>query len=197
VPLEVDSGAAFHRARWSRFPERSVILGPPPARVIAASHENRGRTASPRVDRTSHQRQLDGPAQFRWGRRRCRAVPARSLTPLQLRRREAKGVTIEGRQTGGPPRRQSSLSGSPAGASELSLEAGRLGRAGAAWAVAQSSPVGAVSSAVEAGCPAGMTSAPPAVGGLIVWASWPPLTCTRRGLAASATGIVSVSTPCS
>ncbi len=69
--------------------------------------------------------------------------------------------------------------------------------AGAAWAVAQRSPVGAASSAVETGCPAGMASAPPVVCGSIVWASWPPPTCTRRGLAASATGIVSVSTPCS
>jgi hypothetical protein len=59
--------------------------------------------------------QLDGPAQFRWGRRRCRAVPARSVTPLQLRRRKAKGVTIEGRQTGGPPRRQARPSGPSAG----------------------------------------------------------------------------------
>ena len=70
-------------------------------------------------------------------------------------------------------------------------------RTGAAWAVVQLSPVGAASSAVETGCPAGMASAPPAAGGWIVWASWPPPTCTRRGLAASATGIVSVSTPCS
>jgi hypothetical protein len=36
-------GAAFHRVRWSRFPERSVILGPPPARVIAASARESGR----------------------------------------------------------------------------------------------------------------------------------------------------------
>ena len=76
-------------------------------------------------------------------------------------------------------------------------ELGGPGRTGAVWAVAQRSPVGAASSAVETGCPAGMASAPPAVGGSIVWASWPPPTCTRRGLAASATGIVSVSTPCS
>jgi hypothetical protein len=64
-------------------------------------------------------------------------------------------------------------------------------------AVAHLSPVGAASSAVGAGCPAGMAWAPPAVGGSIVWASWPPPICTRRGLAAWATGIVSVSTPCS
>jgi hypothetical protein len=64
-------------------------------------------------------------------------------------------------------------------------------------AVVQLSPVGAASSAVENGSPAGMASAPPAVSGSIVWASWPPPICTRRGLAASATGIVSVSTPCS
>ena len=38
---------------------------------------------------------------------------------------------------------------------------------------------------------------PPAVCGSIVWASALPPTCTRRGLAVSATGIVSVSTPCS
>ena len=31
------------------------------------------RAASPRLDRTSPRRQVDGPAQFRWGRRRCRA----------------------------------------------------------------------------------------------------------------------------
>jgi hypothetical protein len=74
---------------------------------------------------------------------------------------------------------------------------GRPRPAGAAWAVAQLSPVGAAFSAVETGCPAGMAAAPPAVSGSIVWASWRPPTCTRRGLAASATGIVSVSTPCS
>jgi hypothetical protein len=70
-------------------------------------------------------------------------------------------------------------------------------RTGAGLGVVQRSPVGAASSAVETGCPAGMASAPPAASGWIVWASWPPPTCTRRGLAASATGIVSVSTPCS
>jgi len=69
--------------------------------------------------------------------------------------------------------------------------------AGAAWAVAQLSPVGAASSAVETGCPAGIAPAPPAVSASIVWTSRRPPTCTRRGLAASATGIVSVSTPCS
>jgi hypothetical protein len=69
--------------------------------------------------------------------------------------------------------------------------------AGAAWAVAQLSPVVAAPSVVEPGCPAGRGSAPPAVSGSIVWASFPPPICTRRGLAASATGIVSVSTPCS
>jgi hypothetical protein len=67
----------------------------------------------------------------------------------------------------------------------------------ARWAVAQLSPVGAACSAVGSGCAAGIASAPAAVSGLIVWASWPPPTCIRRGLAASATGIVSVSTPCS
>jgi hypothetical protein len=71
------------------------------------------------------------------------------------------------------------------------------GRTGAAWAVAQRSPVGRASSAVETGWPAGMASAPPVVCGSIVWAPWPPPICTRRGLAASATAIVSVSTPCS
>jgi len=38
---------------------------------------------------------------------------------------------------------------------------------------------------------------PAAVCGSIVWASALPPTCTRRGLAVAATGIVSVSTPCS
>jgi hypothetical protein len=69
--------------------------------------------------------------------------------------------------------------------------------AGASAGVVQLSPVGGACPAVEAGCPAGMASAPAAVIGSIVWASWPPPICTRRGLAASATGIVSVSTPCS
>ena len=80
------------------------------AMLLSSAVPAEGRTASPRLDRTSHRRQLDGPAQFRWGRRRCRAVPARSVTPLQLRRRE-----VEGRQTGGPPRRQARPSGPPAG----------------------------------------------------------------------------------
>jgi hypothetical protein len=71
------------------------------------------------------------------------------------------------------------------------------GTQGRPQGVVQLSPGGAASSAVETGFPAGMASAPPAVSGSIVWASWPPPICTRRGLAASATGIVSVSTPCS
>jgi hypothetical protein len=50
-------------------------------------------------------------------------------------------------------------------------------------------------SGARAGYVAALASAPPAVGGSIGWASWPPLIGTCRGLAASATGIVSVSTP--
>jgi hypothetical protein len=64
-------------------------------------------------------------------------------------------------------------------------------------AVVQRSPVGGACPPVEVCCPRGMASGPPVVSGSIVWASWPPPICTRRGLAASATGIVSVSTPCS
>jgi hypothetical protein len=64
VPLEVDSGAAFHRARRSRFPERSVLLGPPPARVIAASHESgrlrrRPRTLARHEDQATAWRAID------------------------------------------------------------------------------------------------------------------------------------------
>ena len=55
----------------------------------------------------------------------------------------------------------------------------------------------AVGAGSPAGCRAGPAGAPPAVCGSIVWASGLPLTCTRRGLAVSATGIISVSTPCS
>jgi hypothetical protein len=161
------------------------------------SYQRRGRTASARLDRTSHRRQLDGPAQFRWGRRRSRAVPARSVTWLQLRRRRGERRDLRAVRPPGHLRRQATLSGPPAGASELSLEPGRLRPADAVWAVVQLSPVGGACLAVEAGCAAGMASAPPAVSGSIVWASWPPPICTRRGLAASATGIVSVSTPCS
>jgi hypothetical protein len=92
--------------------------------------------------------QLDGPAQFRWGRRRCRAVPARSVTPLQLRRREAKGVTIEGRQTGGPLRRQARLSGPPAGGVHA-------GCSGAPVTIRGGDPVDAVGQRHDEGQPGG------------------------------------------
>lgn len=43
--------------------------------------------------------------------------------------------------------------------------------------------------AVETGGPVGLASPPPSVSGSTVWASWPPLTGTRCGLAVSATGM--------
>ena len=85
--------------------------------------------------------------------------------------------------------------------SAASSGAGPAGPAGPArsqqaesWRPAQLVPVGAAS---PAGCRAGMAYVPPAACGSIVSASELPPTCTRRGLAVSATGIVSVSTPCS
>jgi hypothetical protein len=69
--------------------------------LLSSAVPAEGRTASPRLDRRTHRRQLDGPAQFRRGRRRSPAVPARSVTPLPLRRREAKGVRIEAARPAG------------------------------------------------------------------------------------------------
>jgi hypothetical protein len=125
-----------------------------------------GRPASRGLDRTSRRRQLDGPAQSRWGRRRCRAVPARSVTPLELRPARRRGMTIEAARPPGHLGAKQVRADHPPGARRTGRPRPRAPRG-----VAQRSPVGAVSSAVETGCPAGMASAPPVVSGSIVWAS--------------------------
>jgi hypothetical protein len=111
----------------------SLVLGRDAA-LVGRSRERR--TASPRLDRTSPRRQVDGPAQFRWGRRRFRAVSARvgdaAAAPSPRGERRDK---FEGRQTGGPPRRHVSLSRPLAGGVGAMPGARAAPSAGAAWAV--------------------------------------------------------------